>query len=151
MIRAEAAAITVEANPSQEDFTTLFGLLDRETAIQIGPCDIQPIAILLRGQDGAVTGGLWGRIVYGWLVVEMVFVPPALRGTGTGRRLMGLAEAEARVRRCAGIQITRLDFQAPSFYERLGFTPFGVQQDVPPGHCCHYLQKRLTAHDTASR
>jgi GNAT superfamily N-acetyltransferase len=141
--QAESAEIAVEAHPTQDDFTTLFGLLDRETAIHIGPCDIQPVAILIRARDGGVLGGLWGRVVYGWLVVEMVFVPSCLRGAGTGRRLMGMAEAEARRRQCVGIQITRLDFQAPYFYELLGFSQFGMQQDVPPGHRCHYLQKRL--------
>jgi GNAT superfamily N-acetyltransferase len=138
-----ACAITLTTAPTDADFAAIFRRLDRETAPVIGPCHIQPLALLLHGEGGDVTGGLWGRIVYAWLVIEMLFVPAALRGTGTGTSLIRAAEAEARARRCVGIQITRLEFQAPSFYEKRGFTVFGRQDDVPPGHRCFYMEKRL--------
>jgi ribosomal protein S18 acetylase RimI-like enzyme len=75
----------------------------------------------------------------------MLFVPHALRGQGLGAALMREAESAARTRRCVGLHLTRLDFQAPSFYERLGFETFGILDDVPPGHRCFHMKKRLSA------
>jgi GNAT superfamily N-acetyltransferase len=135
--------ITRQAAPSNADFAAIFRPLDAETAQVTGPCDIKPLAILIRDALGAVTGGLWARIVYRWLVVEMIYVPPAARGAGLGRALVQEAEAAAASQACIGLQITRLDFQAPGFYEHLGFQIFGVQDDVPPGHRCIYMAKRI--------
>ena len=138
-----APAITLSLAPADGDFAALFSLLEQETAQEIGPCRIVPFALLLHDSGENVVGGLWGRLVYQWLVVEMLVVPASERGKGTGRALMARAERVARERGCIGLHLTRLDFQAPSFYERLGFTIFGRQEDVPQGHTCFYLQKRL--------
>jgi GNAT superfamily N-acetyltransferase len=140
-----ASQITLTFAPKDEDFAAIFQALELETAPVTGPCRIDPVALLLHDQAGAVTGGLWGRIVYNWLVIEMLVVPASLRGTGIGTALMQRAEHTARARACTGIQLTRLDFQAPAFYEHLGFITFGVQADVPPGHSCFHLLKRLDA------
>ena len=35
------------------------------------------------------------------------------------------------------------DFQAPGFYEKLGFEVFGVLADYPPGHKRFFMVKRL--------
>jgi len=138
-----SARIELTWSPTDAEFAVIFTALERETAPVTGPCRIEPMALLLRDLDGQIVGGLWGRIVYAWLVIEMLVVPPHLRGTGAGTALIAGAEAAARSRGCTGIHLTRLDFQAPAFYERLGFSTFGVQQDVPPGHSCSYLLKRL--------
>jgi GNAT superfamily N-acetyltransferase len=140
-----APRITVSFTPRDEDFAAMFTALERETAPVTGPCRIDPVALLLHDESGAVSGGLWGRFVYNWLVIEMLVVPAALRGLGLGTTLMQQAEATARARLCTGMQLTRLDFQAPAFYEHLGFITFGVQADAPPGHSCFHLLKRLDA------
>ncbi len=142
---ADPASTGIELTwtPTDAQFVSLFTALERETAPAIGPCVIEPMALLLRDPDGSVVGGLWGRIVYTWLVIEILVVPRHRRGIGAGTALMAQAEQAARARGCTGIQLTRLDVQAPSFYERLGFSTFGVQPDVPPGHRCFHLLKRL--------
>ena len=53
------------------------------------------------------------------------------------------AETEALRRRCVGVHLDTFDFQAPGFYERMGFEVFGVVEDHPPGHRRLYLQKRF--------
>lgn len=37
-----------------------------------------------------------------------------------------------------------LDFQALPFYEREGYSIFGILEDYPPGHRQYYLRKSLT-------
>jgi len=56
---------------------------------------------------------------------------------------MNLAEQEADRRGCIGVWVDTHSFQAPGFYERLGYSPFGVIEDYPPGHSRLFLQKRL--------
>ena len=138
-------AIELNWAPTEDHFAAIFTALERETASVTGACQITPVALLLRDPDGHVAGGLWGRIVYSWLVIEMLVVPPSMRGAGAGTALVRQAEAAARLQGCVGMHLTRLDFQAPTFYARLGFSTFGVQNDVPPGHRCFYLLKRLDA------
>jgi hypothetical protein len=53
------------------------------------------------------------------------------------------AEHAARARACIGIRVETFDFQAPTFYQRLGFVVVAVQDDLPPGHRCYSLCKRL--------
>ena len=102
-----------------------------------------PLAIVLRDREGTVTGGLWGRLTYDWMFVELLVVPEADRGRGLGRRMMEAAEAVAREENCAGIWLDTYDFQAEGFYARLGYAPFGVIEDHPRGGRRVFLQKRL--------
>lgn len=100
------------------------------------------LAVTVRDPDGAVVGGLWGRTGYGMLFVELLALGPA-RGEGLGRRVMALAEEEARRRGLSGIWLDTWTFQAPGFYVRLGFTECGRIPDYPPGHDRVFYVKRF--------
>src|SRR3954471_4771264 len=105
-----------------------------------------PVAILLRHPEtDEVIGGLWGIHGADWLFVELLFVPEAFRGVGLGASLMAQAEAIAVRRRCVGIRLDTFTFQAPGFYEKLGYTMFGKLDDHPRGHQRIYYFKRLEA------
>ena len=134
--------LIVDNDPSDADRLALVTALRAYNDTQAPPLDQQPVAILIR-QDGVTTGGLSGRTGYGWLFVEYLVVPDALRGTGVGSRLMRTAEQIARDRGCTGIWLDTFSFQARGFYERLGFAVFGTIDDYPPGHQRFFLSKRL--------
>ena len=65
-----------------------------------------------------------------------------VRGRGLGEEIMQGAEAIARARGCIGIWLDTCDFQAPGFYEKLGFEPFGTLDDTPPGRRRIFRRKR---------
>ena len=100
------------------------------------------LALTVRDAGGAIVGGLWGRTGYGMLFVELLALGPA-RGMGLGRQVMSLAEAEAHRRGLSGIWLDTWTFQAPGFYERLGFTECGRITDYPPGHDRIFYVKRF--------
>jgi GNAT superfamily N-acetyltransferase len=88
--------------------------------------DRRDIAVLVQDPEtGETLGGLVGRTSRGMLFVEVFFLPEHLRGNGLGSRVLALAEEEARQRGCTTAVLITLSFQAPGFYEKLGYQAFG--------------------------
>ncbi|WP_085718992.1 N-acetyltransferase [Pseudomonas sp. B28(2017)] len=104
----------------------------------------ETFALLLRDPDSnEVIGGLYGKVSYRWLLIDLVSVPESMRGQGIGERLMRMAEEVAQKKHCIGIWLETFSFQAPGFYQRLGYSEFGRLADYPPGHTRFYFQKSL--------
>ena len=114
-------------------------------ASKIGPVVIEPLAVCLRHPEtDAIIGGLWGSFAADWLFVELLYVPDELRTRGIGSSLMRKAEEVAARRGCVGIKLDTFTFQAPGFYEKLGYRMFGKLVDHPKGHEQIYYFKNLT-------
>lgn len=94
-------------------------------------------------ETGEQIGGLWGMSAGGWFFVEMIFVPEEYRGRGVGTTLIRAAEDAARSRGCVGIRLDTFTFQAPEFYEKLGYKAFGRLKNFPPGHERIFYFKQL--------
>ncbi|WP_322617931.1 GNAT family N-acetyltransferase [Pseudomonas sp. BIC9C] len=104
----------------------------------------ETFALLLRDPDSnEVIGGLYGKVSYRWLLIDLVSVPESMRGRGIGERLMRMAEEVAQKKQCIGIWLETFSFQAPGFYRKLGYSEFGRLEDYPPGHTRLYYQKSL--------
>ena len=94
------------------------------------------------GATGAVGGllaGIWGGVLF----VRILWVSEALRGRGFGRRLMETAERRAVERGCRHVYLDTFSFQAPGFYEKLGYETYAKAEDWPVGHGHHFLRKDL--------
>lgn len=122
----------------------IVGPLVEYNSRQTGVEDFRPLALMLSDTGEQTIGGLWGRTAYGWLFVELLFVPEPLRGQGVGRELMRRAEAEAITRGCHAAWLDTFQFQARGFYEKLGYICFGELSDYPPGFSRYFLRKTLT-------
>ena len=101
------------------------------------------LAFVIQDERGAIAGGLWGRSYYHWLYIDVLFVPPSLRGQQVGTELLRLAEATARQRGCIGVWLDTFTFQAPDFYPRHGYVPFGRIDAYPGEHHRIFFTKRL--------
>ena len=110
-----------------------------------GPGRFKKVQLILRDSNDVVRGGLLGRQSWDWLLVDILWVDEPLRGAGLGTQLLQQAEAEAQEVGCSRAVLDTLEFQALSFYQRHGYTVFGVQEDYPPGSRRYYLQKNLTS------
>ncbi len=102
------------------------------------------LAAFLRDPAGQVIGGLSGRLWMGWFKLKLAYLPQAARKSGLGRNLLAALEAECRSHGAVGSWTTSFTFQAPSFYEKQGYTRIGVLHDHPPGHATVFLAKHLT-------
>ncbi|HWJ75323.1 MAG TPA: GNAT family N-acetyltransferase [Kaistia sp.] len=138
--------IVLAEAPQEADHQAILEALIAYNDAAGGPSGYQPVAVLVRHPEtGATIGGLWGRILYDWLFVELLVAPAEFRGTGLGTRLMQTAEAKARASGCVGVWLDTFAFQAPEFYRRLGYEQFGELPDHPRGSSRHFFMKRLGA------
>ena len=104
-----------------------------------------PLAVFAE-RHGALIGGASGSTQWGWLFIEYLWVSDDVRGVGLGRHLLQKAETAARERGCGAVWLDTFSFQAPAFYERLGYRQFGQLDDYPPGRARHFLWKPLADH-----
>lgn len=108
-----------------------------------GPLRLRALNVLVKDDQGNVLGGLWGETYFQWLFVNLFHIPADLRGQDLGTRLLQEAEAEAKKRGCIAAWLDTFAFQAPGFYERLGYARFGELADFPPGHSRIFFTKTL--------
>jgi GNAT superfamily N-acetyltransferase len=114
----------------------------------LGPYAPVPLAVLLhdaeQAEAGTLIGGLIGETVWEWLLVRLLWVDPARRGAGHGRRLLAAAEAEGRRRGCRNARLSTFSFQAAGFYERCGWRQVRALEDFPRDHRRLFYVKALT-------
>lgn len=136
--------IELTNQPTEEDYLAILTPLRAYNASQAGDAGAEKFALLVRDeQTNEVLGGMYGKLLYRWMFIELLAIPEQTRGQGTGSRLMGMAEDLAREKNCVGIWLDTFDFQAPDFYRKHGFSEFGQLQDYPPGHQRLFFHKRL--------
>jgi GNAT superfamily N-acetyltransferase len=117
--------------------------LDTYNVAVTGFREYSPVNLFLRDAGDEVVGGLLGWIWGGVLYVRILWVSETLRGRGLGRRLMETAERRAVERGCRHVYLDTFSFQAPSFYEKLGYQTYAKAEDWPVGHAHHFLRKDL--------
>jgi GNAT superfamily N-acetyltransferase len=129
--------------PRSEDVQFLENQIDEHNMERTGRRDFRPLAVYLRNERGGIIAGLYGFTWAGWLEIKFVWVRQDLRGQGYGRQLVQAAEAEARARGCNRVCLDSYSFQAPTFYQRLGYEIFGSLQDFPAPHRRVFLTRTL--------
>ena len=130
-------------NPTDEERQAILLPLRSYNAAKAGVSTQEPVALLVRDESGEILGGLYGRVFYQWMYIDLLSVPEQARGQGMGTKLMQMAEDLAREKECIGIWLDTFDFQAPEFYRKLGYSELGQIADYPPGHKRFFFQKRL--------
>jgi ribosomal protein S18 acetylase RimI-like enzyme len=130
-------------NPTDEEEQAILLPLRAYNASKAGVSRQEPIALLVRDDNGEILGGLYARVFYQWMFIELLSVPEQARGQGLGSKLMRMAEDVAREKDCVGVWLDTFDFQAPGFYQKLGYSELGQIVDYPPGHKRLFFQKRL--------
>jgi ribosomal protein S18 acetylase RimI-like enzyme len=130
-------------DPSPEDTQFVEDQINAHNTVRTGRRDFRPLGVFLRDDQHNIVAGLSGFTWAGWLEIKFLWVRDDLRGRGHGRRLIEAAEAEARARRCQHVWLDSYTFQAPTFYQRLGYQVFGTLQDYPPPHGRVFLTKTL--------
>jgi len=90
-------------------------------------------------------GGLMAETQFKWLKVLLMAVAEGHRGRGVGRGLLAIAEREASARGCEYAFLDTMEYQAPGFYQKLGYVVAGRLEDWDShGHAKFFFTKRLS-------
>jgi GNAT superfamily N-acetyltransferase len=138
-----SASLTVTAAPTGEELAAIGDGLARFNEADVGPSGRIALAVVLRGPNGAIVGGISGYTAWGWLYVQWLWLAETQRGAGYAARMLAAAEDEARQRGCHGAYIDTFNPVALKVYQRQGYAPFGGLQDFPRGRTRTFLQKAL--------
>lgn len=118
------------------------GITDYNTQ-QAGDDQGQNLCFVLQSPDKEIVGGVIGATHWNWFYINLMWIKEELRGRGYGRRLLTLAEEEARKRGAKHAYLDTFSFQAPGFYQKYGYQVFGELSDFPEGHQRYFLAKQL--------
>lgn len=120
-----------EHDPELESFLgdRLYEFNSSTTGINDGRLFIASI----RNEDGEIIAGVHGHTWGGTCEVSRLWVHESMRNRGLGTRLMLAVEAEAMRRRCKQMVLSTHSFQAPVFYEGLGFKRVSTIPGYPKG------------------
>ena len=113
---------------------------DPETA---GPRGYAPLCWVARGVDNQLVGGLVAAQIWGWIIIDALWVAEAWRGRGLGSQLLRHAERAAVSRGCTNAMLGTFDSQARGFYERHGYLVYGRLDGFPDGHTHFHMAKSL--------
>jgi GNAT superfamily N-acetyltransferase len=125
--------------------------------------EVQPLAVFVRGDDGAVVGGesgvgsgiggenvrgpvIGGAIGRTWGVtceLRLLWVHAQWRGQGLGMQLMQRFEQRAASRGVRHVYLETWTFQAPDFYERLGYRKTHTNANFPHGLAKFVMERWL--------
>lgn len=103
---------------------------NRKTA---GPFDYSRVVLCARSPSGRIVGGLILQSYWRESYVELLWLSDRARGQGLGRELIQEAERRARRRGSKLIHLNTYSFQAPGFYEKLGYRRCGAMRGSPKG------------------
>jgi len=97
----------------------------------------------VRDAAGMVVAGFNGHTWEGCCEIAHLWVHESRRRSGLGRAMLLAAEAEAARRGCEQVVVRTHDFQAPGFYERMGYRRIAVIPGLPKDHEAIVYLKRL--------
>ena len=90
-----------------------------------------------------VIGGILAEVYWGVVFIDILWVNEEYRNKGYASALLSDVENTAKENNCNLCHLDTFDFQARDFYEKHGYTVFGVLEDCPEGHNRFYMSKKL--------
>lgn len=120
--------------------------LESHSQMQVAPnYDKQHVNWTVRDDNGELIAALTADLLWDWMYIDELWVDDRCRGTGMGSKLMHHAEQYAIESKLSGLWLWTQSWQAPVFYQKLGFVEFTRFDDFPKGHSRIGLRKTLSS------
>ncbi|MCC8416246.1 MAG: GNAT family N-acetyltransferase [Rickettsia endosymbiont of Gnoriste bilineata] len=117
--------------------------LNEQAKVKKGLDVIKSFSFTCFDNDKNFVAGVDGKIFYGCLYVDMLWVSENFRGQNYGTLLMAKVEDVARERNCKFMTVCTTDWQGKPFYEKLGFKLEFVRSGYDKDSEVYYLRKDL--------
>ncbi len=132
--------IELELKPSGEDLSFLTDQINQETPAYRSAT---PYAFFVRDAANKIIAGCNGFVIYGSIYTDQLWVDQKHRKKDWGRKLMEKVQAYGKEQDCGQTVVSTMDFQAPSFYKKLGYHIDFTRENCEKGSCCYYLSKSI--------
>lgn len=103
----------------------------------------EQFSIVIKNNTNKAVGVIWVSFRWGAMHIQTLWVDETIRNQDWGKKLMQMAEEEARKRNCYLAYTDTYSWQAPGFYEKLGYKRYGRLEDFPKGNSLSYYGKNL--------
>ncbi|MBL8511268.1 MAG: GNAT family N-acetyltransferase [Betaproteobacteria bacterium] len=104
--------------------------------------EVKPLSCFALTEAGAVIGGAVGRRWGACCELQQLWVEPNHRRQGIARRLLTEFEARAVLHGCHSFFLETFSFQAPAFYQSLGYTVAHENSLFPHGIVKYLMVKQ---------
>ena len=107
------------------------------------PNDRQQCVLYCQDEQQQLIAGLVARLQWQALQIEYLWVAEPYRRQGLGKRLIGKVEQLAIAQGCQFAYVDTFSFQAPTFYQALGYQQFACLEGFHGGQKRFYLRRSL--------
>lgn len=135
---------TVEQEPAEDAVEALRARLAAENVARARMDEGRNLAVFVHEAPDRLVGGIAGWVWGQCLEIDYLWVHEDLRGQGYGRGLVHALEGEARARGCRWAVVDTYSFQAPEFYQKLGYEVLGMVDGYPREYQKLFLKKDLS-------
>ena len=90
-----------------------------------------------------ILGAITGRAYYNEVHIGDLIVVESTRRNGVGTKLVHAVENEFTGKGYEKITLTTFGFQAPEFYNKLGYQIEFIREDKDPKLCKYFLAKKI--------
>lgn len=150
--RKNANPFIISYNPSKEELKIVQkGLEDHNSNYPSGELDIPipDVSLVLKDKNGNIVGGVITSMLTGVMHLEVLWVDEKYRGRGYGRDLVLHAERIGREKGYTASQTWTFSFQAPNFYQSIGYKDLGTFDGYTDGITENVLLKKFESHEQA--
>lgn len=135
--------LTIEGEPNESDMKVLVEGMLTYHAGKGHPRKVDKCSILIKNNEDKLVGCVMVSFLWNGMEIGSLWVSESMRGQGLGQKLMEMAEAEGKKRGATFAYTNTFTWQAPGFYEKLGYKLYGKLEDFPVGNELSYYRKDL--------
>jgi ribosomal protein S18 acetylase RimI-like enzyme len=113
---------TIEGEPESKDKEVMVAGMLTYHESKGHPREVKSFSILIKDPLGKLVGCAMASVLWNGMEITSLWVDEAMRGQGLGQKLMESLEVEGKKRGCSFAYTNTFTWQAPEFYEKLGYT-----------------------------
>jgi len=140
----------ISDKPSEEETKLVKnGLEDYNKNFPNGELDVPTpdICLVLRDKHENIVGGVITSMLTGIMHLEVLWIDEKYRGRGYGRNLILHAEKIGKQKNYSASQTWTFSFQAPDFYQNIGYKVIGIFEGYTGGITEYILLKKFESNN----
>jgi len=150
---SDSSRFNVIANPTEDDVKEFQKGLEAYNMEKTNGEFNSPqpwLNLVLKDHEGKIVGGILTSTLYWSLYLEVLWVDNKYRGLGYGRHLVLAAQKLAKKNGCITSHVYTFSWQAPDFYQAVGYKLIATYEGYHGGITELILMKRLDTIDDES-